>query len=42
MRLPALRRWHLLLGMAVVGLAAWWALIEALLWLAGAVTGGTR
>lgn len=41
LRLPALRCWHLLLGMAVIGLAAWWALIEGLLWLADVVTGGT-
>lgn len=32
--LAALRRWHVLLAMTLIGLAAWWLLIEGLLWLA--------
>ncbi|MGH8829421.1 MAG: hypothetical protein ACRDVZ_17815 [Jiangellaceae bacterium] len=41
-RLPALRRWHVLLAMALVGLGCWWLLIEGLLWLADTLTGGAR
>jgi len=37
---PPLRCGHVLLAMILVGLLAWWGLVEGLLWLAGAVTGG--
>ncbi len=41
LRPPALRRWHVLLAMALVGLVCWWLIVEALLWAAGTLTGGT-